>query len=209
MDPEKVSASVSAKETAQVMINHVFHIHGIPSDIVSDRGLTNAPAVFQGFITEVLREFLDDFVFVYLDDILIFSPDPPQSHSWVSLSRPTRSRWTLRRPGSQNAKPDVLSRLYEPEPAAKEPEPILPLDHVVGAVSWQIEKDVQQASQDPGLLSSINLMDGLHKLSSSFTMTVRYTGRITADAAPIHLSISRSIFPSLVNKTPRYLNSST
>ena len=33
--------------------------------------------------------------------------------------------------------------------------------------------------------------------------------RITADAAPIRLAISRSILPSLVNKTPRYLNSST
>ncbi|KAI3372402.1 hypothetical protein L3Q82_022684 [Scortum barcoo] len=31
---------------------------------------------FQGFINEVLHEFLNDFVFVYLDDILIFSPDP-------------------------------------------------------------------------------------------------------------------------------------
>ncbi|KAI3376909.1 hypothetical protein L3Q82_000158 [Scortum barcoo] len=28
----------SAKETAQVMINHVFRIHGMPTDIVSDRG---------------------------------------------------------------------------------------------------------------------------------------------------------------------------
>ncbi|KAI3358198.1 hypothetical protein L3Q82_003201 [Scortum barcoo] len=46
--------------------------------------------------------------------------------------------------------------------------------------------------------------------SSFFTTTVRYTDRIChADAAPIRLSISRSIFPSLVNKTPRYLNSST
>ncbi|KAI3358378.1 hypothetical protein L3Q82_014693 [Scortum barcoo] len=34
---------------------------------------------------------------------------------------------------------------------------------------------------------------------------VRYTDRITADAAPIRLSISRSIFPSLVNKTPEIL----
>ncbi|KAI3376779.1 hypothetical protein L3Q82_000374 [Scortum barcoo] len=33
--------------------------------------------------------------------------------------------------GSQNAKLDVLSRLYEPELADKEPEPILPLDCVV------------------------------------------------------------------------------
>ncbi|KAI3373891.1 hypothetical protein L3Q82_022460, partial [Scortum barcoo] len=51
------------------------------------------------------------------------------------------------RPGSQNTKRDVLSRLYEPEPATKEPETILPPDRVVGAVIWHIEKEVQRASQ--------------------------------------------------------------
>ena len=36
-------------------------------------GLTNAPAVFQALINDVLRDFLNKFVFDYLDDILIFS----------------------------------------------------------------------------------------------------------------------------------------
>ncbi|KAI4905114.1 hypothetical protein NFI96_020918 [Prochilodus magdalenae] len=36
-------------------------------------GLMNAPAVFQRFINEVLREALDRYAYVYLDDILIFS----------------------------------------------------------------------------------------------------------------------------------------
>ncbi len=37
-------------------------------------GLTNAPAVFQGMVNNVLGDMINQFVFVYLDDILIFSP---------------------------------------------------------------------------------------------------------------------------------------
>jgi len=50
------------------------------------------------------------------------------------------------RPGSQNAKPDALSRLFDPEPVAKKPESILPLNRAVGAVTWQIESVVKQAN---------------------------------------------------------------
>ncbi|KAK7940550.1 hypothetical protein WMY93_003876 [Mugilogobius chulae] len=38
-------------------------------------GLTNAPAVFQSLVNDVLRDMLNKFIFVYLDDILIFSQD--------------------------------------------------------------------------------------------------------------------------------------
>ena len=41
--------------------------------LVMPFGLTNAPAVFQAFVNDVLRDMLNVFVFVYLDDILIFS----------------------------------------------------------------------------------------------------------------------------------------
>lgn len=35
-------------------------------------GLTNAPTVFQAMVNDVLRNFINHFVFVYMDDILIF-----------------------------------------------------------------------------------------------------------------------------------------
>ncbi|SAL96256.1 hypothetical protein [Absidia glauca] len=41
--------------------------------LVMPFGLTNAPASFQALINNVLREFLDICVVVYLDDILVFS----------------------------------------------------------------------------------------------------------------------------------------
>lgn len=41
--------------------------------LVMPFGLTNAPAVFQALVNDVLRDFINRFVFVYLDGILIFS----------------------------------------------------------------------------------------------------------------------------------------
>lgn len=36
-------------------------------------GLSDAPAFFQALVNDVLRNFLNVFLFVYLDDILIYS----------------------------------------------------------------------------------------------------------------------------------------
>ena len=43
-------------------------------------GLSNAQATFQGYVNQILAEKLDVFVIVYLDNILIYTKDPGQSH---------------------------------------------------------------------------------------------------------------------------------
>ena len=41
-------------------------------------GFTNAPAVFQALVNDVLHDMLNRFVFVYIDDILVFSRSPQE-----------------------------------------------------------------------------------------------------------------------------------
>ncbi|XP_057692820.1 uncharacterized protein LOC130916258 [Corythoichthys intestinalis] len=53
--------------------------------LVMPFGLTNAPAVFQSLINDVLRDMLNVFCFVYLDDILIFSRSLQEHQQHVRL----------------------------------------------------------------------------------------------------------------------------
>lgn len=46
---------------------------GLFESLVMPFGLTGAPATFQRFINDALREYLDRFCSAYLDDILIYS----------------------------------------------------------------------------------------------------------------------------------------
>jgi hypothetical protein len=48
-------------------------------------GLTNAPAIFQHLMNDIFREFLDNFVVCYLDDILVFSKNEEEHINHVRL----------------------------------------------------------------------------------------------------------------------------
>jgi hypothetical protein len=48
-------------------------------------GLTNALAVFQHMMNDVFQEFLDQFVIIYIDDILIFSKNEEEHKEHVRL----------------------------------------------------------------------------------------------------------------------------
>jgi hypothetical protein len=48
-------------------------------------GLTNAHAIFQHLMNDIFREFLDDFVVCYHDDILIFSKNEKDHEKHVRM----------------------------------------------------------------------------------------------------------------------------
>lgn len=48
--------------------------------LVTPFGLYNAPATFQHLVNDIFWDFLDLFMIVYLDDILVFSPSLEAHH---------------------------------------------------------------------------------------------------------------------------------
>ena len=48
-------------------------------------GLTNAPATFQNLMQDIFKDYLDDFVVVFLDDILVFSKTRPDHERHLRL----------------------------------------------------------------------------------------------------------------------------
>jgi hypothetical protein len=55
-------------------------------------GLCNAPATFQRLMNDVFREHLDDFVIVYIDDILIFSKNESEHLEQKSQKSPATKK---------------------------------------------------------------------------------------------------------------------
>ena len=53
--------------------------------LVMSFGLTNAPAAFMDLMNRVFRDYLDSFVIVFIDDILIYSKSPEEHKQHLKL----------------------------------------------------------------------------------------------------------------------------
>ncbi|KAI3354966.1 hypothetical protein L3Q82_004757 [Scortum barcoo] len=109
--------------------------------LVMPFGLTNAPAVFQALINDVLRDFLNHFVFVYLDDILIFSRSlkEHQSHVHQVLQRLLENRLYVKKEKCEfhTSRVSFLGFIVERGQVQADPEKVDASDVGVGAVLSQ------------------------------------------------------------------------
>ncbi len=63
--------------------------------LVMPFGLTNAPAIFQNMMNDIFKEYLDYFVVILLDDILIFSKNLDDHKHHVRLVLEKLQQWKL------------------------------------------------------------------------------------------------------------------
>jgi hypothetical protein len=63
--------------------------YGLYEFIVMSFGLTNAPTYFMNLMNKVFMEYLDKFVLVFIDDILIYSENDSdhEEHLWMVLQK--------------------------------------------------------------------------------------------------------------------------
>uniref|UniRef100_A0A8C1Q3Q5 Gypsy retrotransposon integrase-like protein 1 n=1 Tax=Cyprinus carpio TaxID=7962 RepID=A0A8C1Q3Q5_CYPCA len=87
----------SAKETAQIIIENVFRIHGLPSDIVSDRG------------PQFMSQFWKEFCRLIGASVSLSSGFPPQSNGQAERANQTVGRifrsLSFRNPASWSEQP--------------------------------------------------------------------------------------------------------
>jgi hypothetical protein len=141
--------------------------YGLYEFLVMPFGLTNAPATFMTLMNDVFCEESDRCVIIYLDDILIFSPDEDQH--LIDVER-------------------VLSKLREHKLFAKLPKceffksEVGFLGHVVSSRGVSVDPSKVQAVVDWPPLASVNDVQSFLGLVNYYR---RFISNLTKVAAPL------------------------
>jgi hypothetical protein len=112
-------------------------------------GLTNAPAAFMEAMNRMLHEFLDDFVVVFLDDILIYSKteEEPERHLHLVLSALRKNQFNgkLKKCVVWLFEVDFLGHVISQQGIAVDPK------NVVAVVEWKRPSSVSEIRSFLGL----------------------------------------------------------
>ena len=116
-----------------------------------ENGIQDTPgalcyAVFQALVNYVFRNLLNNCLFIYLDDILIFL-ETEEEH----VQQVPRVLRQLMENGSTRARQGGLASpmpCHVSEREVRESEPILAPGCVTGQVAWAVERRVHEMSQD-------------------------------------------------------------
>lgn len=116
--------------------------YGHFESLVMPFGLCNAPATFQHFINDVLRDLLDQFVIAYLDDILIFSDSLQEHRKHVSIIferlRKNRLYIKLEKCEFEQTKIQFLGYIISPEGLSMDP------DKIKAVVEWPAPRNIKE-----------------------------------------------------------------
>ena len=131
--------------------------------VVMPFGLTNAPASFQNMINHVLRNFIDKFVVVYLDDILIYSENLEQHRQHVKMVLQALREAKL---------------LVNPAKSEFEKEEVHYLGYVVSAGKIQMEDSKVSAVRDWPTPQNVSDVRSFLGLANYYRMFIRQFGKI-------------------------------
>ncbi|KAG0741236.1 hypothetical protein G6F22_005145 [Rhizopus arrhizus] len=138
-------------------------------------GLTNSPPTFQKMMNDVLRDYVDKFVLVYLDDILIFSKtkDEHEKHLRMVLQRLRENKLYV-----NPKKCDFNKKAVEFLGYRVSEKGVLPSSSKINAIrEWPRPTNVQEVRQFIGLCSHYRrFISGFSTVATPLTDLTKGTG---------------------------------